>query len=211
MRCFLSHWHRASTRKKVEAIALVSLLALAGLTLKPATRSNARSLSTTPTESEKVQATATARILQRQKQERQVRPENYDFEQFPVGAEHEQHWKHLLWTTAIVEPKQPFVVEALNRILALTTRSGLTDAETRTVDMAMKVANQLYLGNPAFYSALGQRFLDTIEQSQDLEWVAKSLSSLTKGGMQPSELQRLAEKLKLDFLSGRVMSFCKPP
>ncbi|MEX0268510.1 hypothetical protein AB3R30_05165 [Leptolyngbyaceae cyanobacterium UHCC 1019] len=199
MRRFLSRWQDVSTRKKVEAIALVSLLSLAGLTLKPATRSNARSISTIPNELKKVQATSTARILQRHKQERQVRPENYNFEQFPVGAEHEQHWKHLLWTTAIVEPKQPFVVEALNQILAMTTRSGLTDAQTRTVDMAMKVGNQLYLGNPAFYSALGQRFLDTIEQSPDPEWVAKSLSSLAKGGMQPSELQRLAEKTKARF------------
>lgn len=63
----------------------------------------------------------------------------------------------------------------------------------------MKVANQLYLGDPTFYSALGQRFLETIEQSQDPEWVAKSLSSLAKGGMQPSELQRLAEKTKSRF------------
>lgn len=199
MRRFLFHWQVASTRKKVEAIALVSLLVLGGLALKPATRSNARSISTSPNEPEKVQATSTARILQRQKQERQVRPENYDFEQFPIGKEHEQHWKHLLWTTAIVEPKQPFVVEALNQILAMTPRSGLTDAQTRTVDMAMQVSNQLYLGDPAFYSALGQRFLETIAQSPDPEWVAQSLSSLEKGGMQPSELQRLAEKAKARF------------
>ena len=199
MRRFLSRWQVVSTRKKIEAIALVSLLVLGGLTLKPAARSNARSISTSPNEREKVQATSTARILQRQKQERQIRPENYDFEQFPVGADHEQHWKHLLWTTAIVEPKQPFVVEALNRILAMTTRSGLTDAQTRTVDMAMKVANQLYLDDPTFYGAIGQRFLDAIAQSPDPEWVAKSLSSLAKGGMQPSELQRLAEKAKARF------------
>ncbi len=199
MRRFLSHWHSVSTRKKVEAIAVVSVLVLGGLTLKSATRSNARSISTATNKPEKVQATSTARILQRQKQERQIRPENYNFEQFPVGAEHEQHWKHLLWTTAIVEPKQPFVVEALNQMLAMTPRSGLTDAQTRTVDMAMKVANQLYLGDPAFYGALGQRFLDTIAQSSDPEWVAKSLASLKKGGMQPSELQRLAEKTKVRF------------
>ncbi|MBM0743423.1 hypothetical protein JOY44_17705 [Phormidium sp. CLA17] len=199
MRHLLAYWQFTSTRKKIEAIALVSLLILGGLTLKSAARSNARSISMSPNEPEKVQATASARILQRQKQERQIRPENYDFEKFPVGAEHEQHWKHLLWTTAIVEPKQPFVVEALNRILAMTPRSGLTNAQIRTVDMAMKVANQLYLGDSAFYGALGQRFLDTIAQSPDPEWVAKSLSSLSKGGMQPSELQRLAEKAKARF------------
>lgn len=199
MKPFLSHWQVISTRKRVEAIALVSLLSLSGLTLKPAARSNARSISASPNEPGKVQATSTARILQRQKQERQVRPENYNFERFPVGSEHEKHWKHLLWTTAIVEPKQPFVVEALNRILAMTVRSGLTNAQTRTVDMAMQVSNQLYLGDPAFYSALGQRFLDTIAQSSEPEWVAQSLSSLEKGGMQPSELQRLAEKTKARF------------
>ncbi len=199
MRRFLSHWQVVSVHKKIEAIALVSLLVLGGITLKTATRSSARSLSTSSSELEKVQATSTARILQRQKQERQVYPENYDFEQFPVGAEHEQHWKHLLWTTAIAEPKQPFVVEALNQILGMTVRSDLTEAQARTIDRAMKVANQLYLGDSAFYSALGQRFLDTIAQSPDPIWVAKSLSSLAKGGMQPHELQRLAEKTKSRF------------
>jgi hypothetical protein len=200
MRRFLFPWQVVATRKKVEAIALVSLLVVGGLMGKPATRSSARSIATpSNTNQDKVQATSTARILQRQKQERQIRPENYNFEQFPIGEAHEQHWKHLLWTTAIVEPKQPFVVEALNQILAMTTQPGLTDAQTRTVDMAMKVSNQLYLGNPAFYSALGQRFLDTIEQSPDPEWVAKSLASLAKGGMQTSELQRLAEKAKVRF------------
>jgi hypothetical protein len=199
MKRFLFRWQGALTRKKIEAIVLMSLLVLGGLTLKTASRSHAGSLSSSAKQSEKPQATSTARILQRQKQERQVRAENYNFEQFPIGKAHEQHWKHLLWTTAIVEPKQPFVVEALNQILAMTVRSGLTDVETRTVDMAMKVANQLYLGDPSFYSALGQRFLDTIEQSQDPEWVAKSLSSLAKGGMQAGELHRLAERAKIRF------------
>ena len=41
--------------------------------------------------------------------------------------------------------------------------------------------------------------MDAIAQSPDPEWVAKSLSSLAKGGMQPSELQRLAEKAKARF------------
>lgn len=186
-------------RRKLEAIAVVTLLVLVGFTIKPPTRTQADSLDTPTTERKKAQATTTARVLQRQKQQRQIRAENYDLERFPITAANEYHWRHLLWTTAVVEPREPFVAETLNQILKMSVRTGLAPAETKTVDQAMKVGTQLYLGDPDFYGSIGQRFVETIEQSPDPEWVAVALSGLAKGKFSTAELVRLSGAVKARF------------
>ncbi|MDX2228642.1 MAG: hypothetical protein NW220_03330 [Leptolyngbyaceae cyanobacterium bins.349] len=186
-------------KRRLEAIAAVTVLVLLGLTIKPSPRTQADSLDTPPTQEKKVQATTTARVLQRQKQLRQIRPENYDLERFPVTANHEDHWRHLLWTTAVVEPREAFVAAALNQILTLTTRPGLSTAAVKTVDQAMKVGTQLYLSDPNFYGSIGQRLVETIEQSPDPEWVAVALSGLAKGRFAATELLRLSTSVKARF------------
>ncbi|MBF2028008.1 MAG: hypothetical protein IGS48_14795 [Oscillatoriales cyanobacterium C42_A2020_001] len=183
---------RFGSRRKFEAIAAVTILALLGMTIKPSTKTKAGSLDTPPTQEKKLQATSTARVLQREKQLRQIRPENYDLDKVPITAENEDHWRHLLWTTAVVEPREPFVAEALNQILMMTNRSGLSVSQARTVDQAMKVATQLYLSDPNFYGSVAQRFVETIEQSPEPEWVAVALSGLAKGKLAASELARLS-------------------
>ncbi len=198
MRYLLSRWHVAPSRK-FQAIAIVSILVLLGLALKPVAQTNANILDTPANEPAKPQAKTTARILQRQEQTRQIRVENFDLTQFPIASRNEYHWRHLLWTTALVEPQEPFVAAALNQILSLTTRKDLSPVETRTVDMAMKVSTQLYLSDPEFYGLVGQRFLETIEQSPDPEWVAVALSGLKKGKMSATELQRLSVLVKARF------------
>lgn len=175
------------------------MLILCGLTLKPSSRTQADSLDTPPNQAKKLQATATARILQRQKQVRQVRPENYDLERVPVNATHEDHWRHLLWTTAVVKPREPFVAAALNQIMTLAIQPGLSEAQLRTVDQAMKVGTQLYLSDPNFYGSVGQRFVETIEQSPDPEWVAVALSGLRQGKVSVSELERLSKLVRKRF------------
>jgi hypothetical protein len=104
-----------------------------------------------------------------------------------------------LATLAVVEPKEPFVAEALNKILTQTLRPDLSDAEKDIVDMAIKVGTQLYLSDPSFYATIGQRFLETIDQSADPEWVAASLSGLARGGMMATELQRMGNQVKSRF------------
>ncbi len=185
--------------RTIEAIAVVTILALLGLTIKPSTKTEAGSLDTPATEEKKLQATTTARILQRQKQLRQIRPDNYDLAKVPINAENEEHWRHLLWTTAVVEPREPFVAEALNQILLMTTRPGLSASQVRTIDQAMKVGTQLYLSDPNFYGLVAQRFVETIEQSPEPEWVAVALSGLAKGKLSASELLRLSNTARSRF------------
>lgn len=185
--------------RTVKAIAAASALVLLGLAIKPAPRSNAGILDTPATAQKQPQATSSARVLQRQQQVRQIRPDNFDLERFPLQKTNESHWRHLLWTTAVVEPQEAFVAAALNKILAQTVRPDLSDTEKAIVDMAMKVGTQLYLSDPNFYGSIGQRFLETIDQSTDPEWVAVSLSGLAKGGMVATELQRMGNQVKSRF------------
>jgi hypothetical protein len=150
-------------------------------------------------ELKKLQATANARIEQRQEQIRQVRPEHYDLGRFPITDKNEKHWRNILWTTAVVEPQQPFVAEALDQILAMMNLSGLSNSQMRTVDTAAKVGTQLYLKYPSLYANVKDRFLQAINQSRDPEWVAIALSGLEKSGMSFDQLQVLVERVKVRF------------
>ena len=122
------------------------------------------------------QATTLARSQQRQRQVSQVRPENYNLKRYPVIDSNERHWRNQLWTTAIVEPQEPYVAQALNGILALTTRSKLSQPQRRTINMAMQVGTQLYLSDPSVYASVEKQFLQTIERSRNSQWVAMALS-----------------------------------
>jgi hypothetical protein len=145
------------------------------------------------------QATVVARVEQAQQQSRQVRPQNYDLSRFPITPAHEKHWRNILWTTAVVEPQEPFVGEAVTRILAMTTRSGLSQSQMRTIDAAMQVGTQLYLSNPTLYATVGQQFVQTIERSPDPQWVAMALSGLAKSNPLPAEITRLSNRAKQRF------------
>lgn len=155
------------------AIALVTTLIWAGLGLQPGKAAAAGA-----SVGQQPQATAAARAEQRRRQTEQITPDFYDLRRYPIDAANEEHWRNLLWTTAVVEPQEPFVAEALSQILALLGRSGLSKSQQRTVDAATKVGTQLYLGNPTLYAAVGQRFQAAIARSPDPEWVAVSLAAV---------------------------------
>ncbi len=200
MKCFSHKSH--AVRHYGAATLLSGLLLMGGLALKPIRMSNAG----VPTvlagnNQEKVQATAAFRVEQRQEQSRQIRPENFDLNRYPVTNANEKHWRNLLWTTAVVQAQDPFVGEAIADILSLTVRPGLSDAQKRTIDMATQVGTQLYLSDPSRSSHVGQQFSQTIERSTDPEWVAMSLSALTRGGMTPEQMQGLAGRVKARFPS----------
>jgi hypothetical protein len=181
-------------------LALPGLLILAGLTLKPAPMTEAGVPKVLADgDPNQLQATASARVTQRQEQVRQIRPENFDLNRFPVVNQHERHWRNILWTTAVVEPKEAFVAEALDQILAMMTGSGWTTSQLRTIDMATKVGTQLYLSAPLVYNQVGERFRNAVERGTDPEWVAVSLSGLAKAGIAPNELRNLVETVKKRF------------
>jgi hypothetical protein len=145
------------------------------------------------------QALEAARIQQKLKQTSQVRADNYDLQKHPVSDSEEKHWKNILWTTAIVEPQDPFVAKALNGILSLSGRSGLSAAQTRTVDMAFQIGTQLYLNYPTVYSTIGQRFVETVERGTDPRWVAIALSGLAKSELPPDQIQQLSDRVRQRF------------
>jgi len=128
------------------------------------------------------QATAAARIKQREQQMHQTRPDRYDLSRYPITDANERYWRNLLWSTAVTEPQSASVDGAIAQILSLTSRRSLSPAQGRTLEMAMQVGTQLYLSNPAQYGGVKQQFLQTLERSADPEWVAMSVSALVQGG-----------------------------
>jgi hypothetical protein len=142
------------------------------------------------------EATAAARIEQRQQEERQVRPENYDLAQHPIA--NWEFWHNMLWVTAIVEPREPYVTEAIAQILSMQ-RPDLSAAEQRTIDMTMAIANQLYLSDPTFHADLKPAFEQILTQSTDPFWIAIALSALTKAGATPPQRQHWMNQIRQRF------------
>ncbi|HEY9621454.1 MAG TPA: hypothetical protein V6C78_13850 [Crinalium sp.] len=145
------------------------------------------------------QATAAARVEQRQQQERQVRPENYDLSRFPITDANERHWRNMLWTTAIVEPQADYVDRAIAQLLSFASRPGLSRTQQRTVEMALQVGTQLYLSNPGSYSAIEAGFRQVLERSPSAEWSAMSLAALTKAGASADQRQQWGDRLRQRF------------
>lgn len=145
------------------------------------------------------EAIESARIQQKQKQIQQIRADNYDLQLHPVSDAQEKHWKNILWTTAIVEPQDDFVVSALSNILSLSRQRGLSAAQSRTVEMAFQIGNQLYISNPTVFAGVGQQFLQTIEGSSNSRFVAMALAGLAKSQLSPAQVQQLSERVRQRF------------
>ena len=145
------------------------------------------------------EAVESARLQQKLKQVSQVRAENYDLQRHPVSDPQAQHWKNILWTTAIVEPQEPFVASALSSILSLSQMPGLSSAQRRTVDMAFQIGTQLYLKYPSVYAGVGQQFSQTLTSSADPNWVAMSLSGLAKSNLSPAQVRQLSDRVRQRF------------
>ncbi|WP_404785385.1 hypothetical protein [Altericista sp. CCNU0014] len=177
---------------KAKSAVIVWLASLASLCMvlrvapALATKPPMRLSQTTPIEP---QATQAARIAQKQAQLRQIRIENYDLRQHPITDAKEKHWRNILWTTAIVEPQEPFVAQALGNILLYARNPGLSASQRRTVNMAFQVGTQLYLNHPNAYGNLGQKFVETVEASSSPGFVAMALSGLARSSPPHARLQ----------------------
>lgn len=183
------------------SVGVIGLLLLGGgLAFKPAQRSNADVPQVLAGgDREHRQANVAYRAQQRQEQERQILPENFDLNRYPVTSQNEKYWRNLLWTTAVVQPQDEFVASTIEQVLAMATRPGLSDSQKRTIDAAVRVATQLYLSDPSRYARLGEQFRQTIDRSPDAEWVAMSLSGLARSGLEPEQLQPLVGQVKARF------------
>ncbi len=181
--------------KCLRTLWVTGLLGLSGL-LNPAVGSSGRVLAQAG--AAKPQAAAAARVVQRQQQVRQIQPQSYNLKRYPVTDSNEAYWRNLLWTTAIVEPQEAYVAEALRGILALSARPQLSRSQRRTIEMAMQVGTQLYAGNSSVHAKVGQQFLQTVEGDRNPEWVAMALSGLRQGDA-PVQLRQLSDRVKVRF------------
>ncbi len=145
------------------------------------------------------QTNASARLNQHQSRRAQMRPENFDLALYPIVDANERYWISLLWDTGIVEPQTEFAAKALGDILALTTTPNLSESQSRIVHATMQVGTQLYASSPTLYAPIKEAFFQTIDRSLDPEWVAMSLSGLSKGGMTVNELTQLGDRVKQRF------------
>jgi hypothetical protein len=143
------------------------------------------------------QASLDARLEQRQQQANQIRPENFDVSQRPVTPANADYWQNLLWTTAVIEPQESYVDRAIASILSLAVRDAT--AEREIVKAALQVGTQLYLSHPALYASTGQQFQQIVTTSPNPEWVAMSLSALSRGGMAVEQRQALVEHIQQRF------------
>lgn len=145
------------------------------------------------------QAVETTQTQYRQQQVQQVRPESYDLNLHPLTDENEEYWRNMLWTTAIVEPQERYVGEAIAQLLFYAARSNLSRAQSRVVETALQVGTQLYLSNPTGYASVGNQFLTILEYSPDPEWSAMALSALVQAGAEPSQWQAWVATLQQRF------------
>ncbi len=145
------------------------------------------------------QAKPPAQRQHRQKQLDLIRPENYNLTAYPVIDANETHWRKTLWATALLEPKQPYVVNAIAGILQLTERNDLSASQIRTVQMAMQVGTQLFVSDPQFFAPISDRFTQTVEQSPYPEWAGMALSALAQGGLSKEQAQNKIQQVKTRF------------
>ncbi|HTL89843.1 MAG TPA: hypothetical protein VL134_10610 [Leptolyngbya sp.] len=141
-------------------------------------------------------ATSAARIQQRQDQQKLIFPQAYDLTRYPIVDANEKYWRSLLWATAVIEPQDLYVKEAIAQILTLTPQK-LSPAQSRTVEMALQIGTQLYLSDRD--PNLEQQFVQTIARSQNPQWVAMSLSALAKGGAPVEQQQQWINTISRRF------------
>ncbi|WP_242018320.1 hypothetical protein [Pseudanabaena sp. FACHB-1998] len=157
---------------------------------------------TPPVRGYQPKATETARNLQIQDQQQKADPRRFDLKKYPVNESNATHWQDSLWAIGVLAPDDAYAVQALEKILQMTTAPNLSDPQKGIIDMAMQVGTELYTLKPEIYGTLQQYFLRTINYSSDSQWVALSLSALAKSpqqNMPPSKIDQLSLTLKQRF------------
>jgi hypothetical protein len=150
-----------------------------------------------------LQATAASRVKQREQQVQQIRPDRYDLTRYPVTDANERYWRSLLWSTAVTEPQSTVVDTTIAQILTLTASQRLSNAQKRTVEMAMQVGTQLYLSNPTQHESIQQQLQQTIERGNP-EWAAMALSALMQGGAKVEDRKQWSDRLQQRFPQWRT-------
>lgn len=137
-----------------------------------------------------VEATASEREHHKQEQVDRIAAPNYNLDRYPVTPANETHWRKTLWATALLEPQEPYVDRALASILRLSLRSNVSQSQQRTVAMALRLSNQLYLSAPEHFENVGQALQQTLDKSPNARWTAMALSTLSRSHLDDNTQRR---------------------
>ncbi len=148
---------------------------------------------------QKPQPKATSQMRQWyvQEQQQKLTPENFDLRLFPVSDRQQRHWQQVLWAVAVLEPEAPFVLQALEQILAMA--EGISKGQREIVRSALQVSHQLLLHRPQTYAVLQERFRQIAFLSTDPEWTAMAITTLYRAGIPQQELYALLGSIPQRF------------
>ncbi len=157
---------------------------------------------TPPIRASQPKATESARKAQILEQQQKADPSRFNLQKYPVTETNATHWQDSLWAIGVLAPEKDYVVRALENILGMTTAPNLSDPQKGIIDTAMQVGMQLYTLKSNVYGKLRPYFLRTISYSNDSQWVALSLSALSKVANQEKnspEISKLVLKVQQRF------------
>ncbi|MBD2189555.1 hypothetical protein [Pseudanabaena mucicola] len=159
-----------------------------------------------PVKTYQPKATEQSRTAQVIDQQQKSAPSRFDLGKYPISDRTAQHWQESLWAIGVLGKDESYAQQALETMLAMTTASNLSNAQMGVVDTAIQVSHQLYTLKPEVYSNLKPHFLRTINESNDPQWVAISLSALSKSvsnlspkAIDKTELNKLIRKVQKRF------------
>jgi hypothetical protein len=151
-------------------------------------------------------ATEQSRTTQVIDQQQKSASSRFDLTKYPISDRTAQHWQESLWAIGVLGKDESYAQQALETILAMTTAPNLSNPQMGVIDTAIQVSHQLYTLKPAVYGNLKPHFLRTINESNDPQWVAISLSALSKSvnssnpkAMDKEELNKLIRTIQKRF------------
>ena len=145
------------------------------------------------------QATSTQRQTNRQNALSSIKPAFFDLALHPVEDAQEQHWRNVLWSTAITNPQDPFVAQGLAGILDKASQPALSAGQQKIAAMGVKLAIQLYSDRPGAYAAIPEKLLDVARSSDDINLTALALTGLEAMPTVQDQLAAVAAATKKRF------------
>ncbi|WP_071455507.1 hypothetical protein [Gloeomargarita lithophora] len=145
-------------------------------------------------------ATQTARREQVQREQQRLQPQHYDLRRYPLTADQETHWRRLLWATALQQPQQPQVFQALRQILNRAEAKNLTPTAQKIITQALQVSNLYLRQYPITRPQLQPSLEQVVKTSPHPRWVALALNSLARSdSLTPAQKTQLITQTRQRF------------
>ncbi len=145
-------------------------------------------------------ATHAARQEQLRREQQRLQPQPYDLRRYPLTPTWETHWRRLLWATALRQPQQPYVVQALRSIVARAQTPQPTPTETRIITQALQVSNLYLRQQPTTHRQLQASLQRVVQTSPHAGWVALALHTLIRSGrLTPAQSAHLLTQTRQRF------------